>query len=61
MTWFNAAINKDNSNTATVEIMDQIGKDWWTEKGTEATDFIQAVRELGEVEKVDLYINSPGS
>lgn len=60
MTFFNLTNHDPAAKTATVQIMDQIGYNWWTEEGTEAKDFMAAVRELGELTNVDLEINSPG-
>jgi ATP-dependent protease ClpP protease subunit len=60
MTFFNLANHDPAAKTATVQIMDQIGYNWWTEEGTEAKDFMAAVRELGDLENVSLEINSPG-
>jgi len=60
MSFFNLVGSDPKTKTSTIQIMDQIGKDWWTDEGTEAVDFIAAVRDLGELENVVLEINSPG-
>ena len=60
MAFFNIANHDSGGRSATVQIMDQIGRDWWTDEGTEAKDFMAAVRDLGELDSIDLEINSPG-
>lgn len=60
MEFFNVANHNAEAKTATVQIMEQIGYDWFTEEGTEATEFIAAIRALGDLDEVDLEISSPG-
>ncbi|WP_339799657.1 head maturation protease, ClpP-related [uncultured Marinobacter sp.] len=64
MSWFTAQASGDR--TAKVVIDRAIGSDWapdWISDFTgeqAARDFIQAVDELGELDRIDLEINSPG-
>lgn len=58
MSWFKVVAVGDKK--AELYILDQIGKDWWTGDGTVASEFINAVKDLGEFEEAELYINSPG-
>lgn len=58
MSWFKV-VSVDN-NKAELYILDQIGRDWWTGDGTVASDFINAVKALGDFAEADLFINSPG-
>lgn len=60
MPWFNLVRDEAEPKAATVQIFDQIGYDWWTDTGTEAKEFMQSVRELGELDTVMLELNSPG-
>ena len=60
MNFFNIANHDQKAGTAVIQIMDQIGYNWWTDKGVEATNFINDVRGLGELNEVFLEINSPG-
>lgn len=56
--WF-ALKHDEKKKAATVRIFDQIGTDWFGE-GTNAKNFTDAVDELGELELINLHINSPG-
>lgn len=60
MEFFSISNHSEKQQSATVQIMDQIGYNWWTEEGTEASEFMAAVRALGELKEVALEINSPG-
>lgn len=60
MKFYNIANHDESQKTAVIQIMEQIGYDWWTDKGVEATNFINDVRNLGELDSVFLEINSPG-
>lgn len=60
MKFFNLSSHDEANKSAVVQIMDQIGYDWWTDEGTEAKTFMAAVRELGDLDEVFLEINSPG-
>jgi len=60
MKFFNIVNHNKADESAVIQIMDEIGYDWWTDKGVEAIDFINEVRALGELKKVLLELNSPG-
>lgn len=66
MSWFRiAAVNRDaKKKVARLDIYDQIGEsvDWWTgeKSGIAARDFSSALGALGEIDEIDLHINSPG-
>ena len=60
MPWFNLVNHDKSNNKAIIRINDQIGKDWWTDEGIAAKDFINTLEELGNVEEIVLHINSPG-
>jgi ATP-dependent protease ClpP protease subunit len=60
MKWFNIIQNKATPKVATVQMLEQIGEDWWTGTGVIAKDFMKEVRALGDLEEVRLEINSPG-
>jgi len=60
MKFFNIINHDSSANSAVIQIMDQIGYNWWTDKGVEATAFINEVRALGDLNEVFLEINSPG-
>lgn len=60
MKFFNIANHDSESGTAVIQLMDQIGYNWWTDSGVEATNFINEVRALGELKEVYLEVNSPG-
>ncbi|WP_413614759.1 Clp protease ClpP [Halomonas cupida] len=66
MTWFTAVAAASDSRRAQVVIDKPIGSDWapdWISDFTgeqPARDFIDAVEALGEIDVIDLEINSPG-
>jgi len=60
MKFYNIANHDTAAKSAVIQIMEQIGYDWWTDKGVEATEFINDVRGLGDLDEVFLEINSPG-
>lgn len=61
MTWFNAICRKDKESTvAEIDIIDQIGKDWWTGDGIAAKEFIAAIGALGPVDTIKLRMSTPG-
>ncbi len=60
MKWFNIIQDKATPKVATVQMLEQIGEDWWTGTGVIAKDFMEEVRALGELTDVTLEINSPG-
>lgn len=44
---------------AEIDLFDQIGETWWGD-GVSAKNFIQDLRDLGDVETIRLNVNSPG-
>lgn len=50
---------KAGGKSAEVLIYDQIGGDWFSE-GVTAKSFMQALSDLGQVDSIDVRINSPG-
>lgn len=47
-------------NSAEILIYEQIGVSWWDGTGVSAKEFVEQLRALGDVETIDLRINSPG-
>lgn len=60
MKFYNIANHNTEEGTAVIQLMDQIGYNWFTDSGVEATNFINDVRALGELKEVYLEVNSPG-
>lgn len=66
MTWFTAKASADNPRRAQVVIDKPIGSDWapdWINDlvgDQPAREFIQAIEALGELDDIDLELNSPG-
>ena len=60
--WFtvNNLADGEGGRTADVSIYDQIGKDWWTGDGTTAREFTDVIDSLGDINQLNLFINSPG-
>jgi ATP-dependent Clp protease protease subunit len=58
MSWFKAQAAAEK--TAEIWINGQIGEDWWTGNGNTAQAFIKEVEALGDLETINLHINSPG-
>lgn len=57
--WFEIKMKADKH--AEIYIYDQIGKDFWGDgSAVEAKKFIKDVKALGEIDSIDLRINSPG-
>lgn len=54
------AADKDGERVAEIYILEEIGQDWWTGDGVAAKEFIEAVRALGEVDRIELHVSSPG-
>lgn len=54
------AASSDDSEEATISIMDVIGYDWWTGEGVTAKRIAGALRSIGSDKPVTVYINSPG-
>jgi len=60
MKWFSIQA-KTNNKSADVMIYDRIGKDFWGDGSTvEAKRLINELKALGELETINVFINSPG-
>lgn len=57
--WFNVAPGEAD-NTAKITIDGEIGYDWWDGSGMSSNAFMNAVKALGEVETIEIDMNSPG-
>ena len=55
--WFSM---KATEKSAEIVIYDEIGKSWWGEDTVSAKSFLDELTALGEVDQIDLRINSPG-
>ena len=55
--WFTM---KAGEKSAEIVIYDEIGKSWWGEETVSAKSFLDELSGLGEVDQIDLRINSPG-
>lgn len=55
--WFTM---KASEKSAEIVIYDEIGKSWWGEETVSAKSFLDELTALGEVDQIDLRINSPG-
>ena len=55
--WFTM---KAADKNAEIIIYDEIGKSWWGEDTVSAKSFLDELQGLGEVDQIDLRINSPG-
>jgi ATP-dependent Clp endopeptidase proteolytic subunit ClpP len=51
---------KADDKTGEIVIYDEIGKSWWGEDTVSAKAFLDELAALGEVDQIDLRINSPG-
>lgn len=60
MTWLNIRNVSAADKTADIYINGQIGKSLWDEDSIAASDFIATVNALGELDTINLMINSPG-
>lgn len=62
--WFRIVNMDSATKTARIDIYDNIGefKDWWTGEtsGVAARDFSNSLSALGDVDNIELHINSPG-
>ncbi len=56
--WFTMKANNDN--TGEIVIYDEIGKSWWGEDTVSAKSFLEDLKALGDVDQINLRINSPG-
>ena len=48
------------SSTLELYIYDQIGKNWWSGEGVSAKDIADAIKNAGDFDSIQLYVNSPG-
>ncbi|MCZ3844160.1 head maturation protease, ClpP-related [Lactobacillus mulieris] len=53
-------INEFTETTADMSIDGSIGNDYWDEDSTSASDFRDALKDIGNVKTINLHINSPG-
>ncbi|MCW1031127.1 Clp protease ClpP, partial [Streptococcus anginosus] len=53
-------INEFTETTADMSIDGSIGNDYWDEDSTSASDFRDALKDIGNVKVINLHINSPG-
>lgn len=60
MTWLNIRNVNSADRSADIYINGQIGQSWWDEDAVAAADFIKTVNALGELDVINLFINSPG-
>jgi ATP-dependent protease ClpP protease subunit len=60
MTWLNIRNVNSADQSADIYINGQIGENWWDENAVAAADFIRTVNALGELDIINLFINSPG-
>jgi ATP-dependent protease ClpP protease subunit len=60
MTWLNIRNVNSTDQSADIYINGQIGENWWDENTVAAADFIRTVNALGELNIINLFINSPG-
>lgn len=57
--WYSLAAS-DSTGAAQIHIFDQIGRSIFDETGIAAIDFVRDLKDLGDVERIDLHISSPG-
>jgi len=61
MPWLNAKLKEDvEQPTAEVWIHGEIGTGWFTDDGVSSKEFVKTIKDLGDVEVIDLKISSPG-
>ncbi len=54
-------VQAKGNKKAEISILDQIGKDFWGDGSTvSAKQFIKDVKALGDIDTIDLFLNSPG-
>lgn len=58
--WNPSLAAEDDKQDNVINILDQIGYDWWTGEGTTAKRIAAALRSIGEDQDVIVNINSPG-
>lgn len=58
--WNPSLAAEDEKTDNVINILDQIGYDWWTGEGTTAKRIAAALRSIGEEKDVIVNINSPG-
>lgn len=59
-TWFNVRNVNAENKSAELMISGKIGKSLWDDDTVAANDFIRTVSALGEIENIDIMLNSPG-
>lgn len=60
MNWFNVRNVNAENKSAELMISGKIGKSLWDDDTVAANDFIRTVSALGDVETIDIMLNSPG-
>lgn len=60
MQWLNIRNVNSADRSADIYINGQIGQSWYDENAVAAADFIKTVNALGELDVINLFINSPG-
>ena len=58
MTWYQVQALADKK--AVINIYEQIGKDWWDGSGVTAKSFADTLQALGDIDHIELHVNSPG-
>lgn len=58
LTWF--SMRASAPRRGEIVIYDEIGKNWWDDSGMSAQRFHAELRKLGDVDDIDLFVNSPG-
>lgn len=51
---------EDLSQPVDILIYEQIGKDWWSNEGVAAIDFVNTLKEIPKNREINVFINSPG-
>ena len=59
-TWFNVRNVNAENKSAELLISGKIGKSLWDDDTVAANDFIRTVSALGEIDTIDIMLNSPG-
>ncbi|MEM6483799.1 MAG: head maturation protease, ClpP-related [Pseudomonadota bacterium] len=57
--WFEANASEDGK-TAKITIDGEIGFDWWDGSGVTSRAFMNEVKQLGDVDSIEIDMNSPG-
>lgn len=60
MNWLNIRNVNSAEQSADIYINGQIGESWYDDNAVAAADFIRTVQALGDLDVINLFINSPG-